>query len=293
MKKSVFQLIIISILLAGMVGIIVAVKTSFATVSYNEYYPTEDSANQQNQGDEEVPQLTGYTEVKMTNQTFFSFTDLRSSKTYYDSELSFEEVFLDEITVGIGTRVNAGDVLGKLDNSDFESTVDGIVVDKTSEKITIKILSELYAQFDINIYKKSEYVVGDKFDVFKNGIKVTTAELVFIDYLEVVDDCVKATLKIQNDDLYFVSAGYIEFSPTGYATETSFAINPSVLYIETTSYQVLDKVYAFLCVKDSKVYELQIQFGICYYNYVQIKYVWCDYVNFNLSGVLLYVKSAY
>lgn len=290
MKKSVFQLIIITILLLGMAGIIIVVKTSIDDRDYSDYYPIENPNNEQEQ--EDGLSLDGYVEVNVIEQEFYKFSNLRFTYTYYDEEESFEEISLDEIGVKIGTRVNVGDVIGKAGGIDFESTVNGIVVSKDTDKITIKVLTELYANFTYNIYEINTYFLGDKFDVFKNGSKVTIAEIVYIDYLHVVDDCVKATLKIDNDNLYFINDGYIEFSPIGYEIEKSLAISRSALNISSDSYQVLDKVHEFVYVKNNMAYKIDIQFGICYYDYVQILSIKCNYDDFELEGGTLYAKSS-
>ncbi|MDR2266257.1 MAG: hypothetical protein LBE09_01545, partial [Christensenellaceae bacterium] len=100
MKKSVFQIIIIAILLVGMGGLIWVAKTNMPNQNVSDYYPMHESGN--GGDDNEDPSLDGYTEVAVSEHTFQVFNDLKQTNTYYDTELSFEDVVLDEVGVGIG-----------------------------------------------------------------------------------------------------------------------------------------------------------------------------------------------
>ncbi|MDR0697524.1 MAG: hypothetical protein LBF68_08380 [Christensenellaceae bacterium] len=289
MRKSVFQLVIIAILLIGMVGIIVAVKTSITLENNGDYYPTTSDTGDKHDND---ISLEGYQLVEFQEHSFPVLDDLKYAFTYFDADLSFKNFFVDDQTVQVGDKVAIGTVLGTLDQVAVLSDCIGIVVTVTNSAITVKVITDIFAKFSYNIYDYTVYRIGDEFNILKNGVKVSTAKIVSINYYEVIEDCVEVTLLIDNSDLIFSNATYVEFVPCGYAIKTAYAVSSSIININDNSYQVINKTFAYICVKDKQIYNINIEFGISYFGYLEITNVTCDYENFDLSGGKLYAKSA-
>ncbi|MDR2266855.1 MAG: hypothetical protein LBE09_04645 [Christensenellaceae bacterium] len=285
MKKSIFQLIIIAIFIAGMIGIIVVVKTNIKGKNYDEYKPTSNFFD-----DEEIILLDDYKLVEFVEHDFPLFSKLRSAQTYFDEEVSFKDFDIDEATVKVGEKVVEGSVLGKLNGTDVTCDCIGLVV-AINDVVSIKIITDIYIKFSYNIYSYENYQIGDVFDILKEGIKVTTGTIIDINYYEIFEDCVDVTVLIDNSEVLFANATQVEFTPTGYETRKAYAIDPALLYIYNEAYQVIGKNATFLCIKDKMLYEINVELGILYYGFLEIKSATYDLGDFDISGGKLYVKA--
>lgn len=287
MKKSVFQIIIIIILLLGTTASIFVINKNTSTADNFTYYPEIN--------DDEIEDLTkinlsGYTCLDIENRTFPVFPYYIESETFFDNDLSYEDIPLETVLVFLGQKITPNMVIGKNGNLDVLSTQNCIVVDVFASGIRVKNLSKMFASFNYNIYKDITYRVGDEFDVYKNGFKHATAKITSIDYLNIIDDCVKVVVGLEDETLYFVNSTSIVLVPSGYEQRKGLSLHSSDLGIFDLSYQNTNKYFNLLFVKNTEMITVEAFIGISYGGYSEIISVTHDGLIVDISGGNLYAR---
>lgn len=289
MKKSIFQIIIIIILLIGMTTSVLIINKNTSKTDNLTYYP---EINDNETEDFVQIDLSGYTRLDMDNKTFPIFPYHIETETYYDNNLSYEEILLDTVSVSIGQKIVPNMILGKKNNLDVLSKQNCIVVEVVETGIRVKNLSAMFASFNYNIYNKVTYQVGDEFDVYKNGLKQATATIISIDYLNIIDDCVKVVVKLKDEDMLFISTTKIELIPKGYEQRSGLSLRSSDLGVFDLSYQNTNKYFNLLFVKDSEIITVEAFIGISYWGNSEVVSITHNGVEVDIAGGNLYAKIA-
>ncbi|MCI7220398.1 MAG: hypothetical protein SPK64_03470 [Candidatus Enterosoma sp.] len=286
MKKSVFQICLISTLVLGMVSALIILSLNLKTYDNRDYYPEKNSFSESYIDDKS---LATYRLLPIKNHSFPDVDNTYISETYFDEEISFVDYEIDETILQIGDKIENGSTIGKKNGADVISTCNGIVVMIETNKITIKKLTDVFIDFYFNIYYE-KYVVGDQFDFYLKGDYITDGEIINIDYINIQNNSAKATIKINNDNLKIQTKISLEFLKKGYSLKDSICTSGAYLYSSVDKYQHMDKVYSAVLFKDSHIKDVTMRIGICFGDYYEISQVLYNGLVTDINGGQIYVK---
>lgn len=288
MKNSIFQVIIIAILLLGMTASVLVINENTGNANQNVYYP---EINDSSADSTEILDLNGYKRISFENKTFPIISYSILTEVQFDNN-STQTVELDKIYVTLGQKISPETELGEKNGAVKKLNVKGVVVDVAEKSITVKDNSKLSAYFSHNIYSSITYKIGDQFDVFKNGAKQAEATVVDIDYMNVFEDCVTIVTEISDKNSFFISDTSVELFPKGYEERESLALSSSELGINNSYYQTINKYYKMIFVKGSTVINVDVFIGISYGGFSEIVSVTNNGISVDVSGGYLYVKDS-
>lgn len=288
MKKSIFQLIIILILIIGMVSTLLVITYRVNDSSHQNYKPI---ISDETDEEETAIDLTGYSKLEVIDKTFPQFKSLIKTSTYFDGEFSYNRFSLDTIYVTIGDKVSKDSLIGIKDDVEVYANCDGIVM-STDGEVVIRKHTELYCKFKYNIYDKTVYSIGDVFDVFKNGEKITEARITNIDYYNITDDYAEVVLQINNDTLYFQTQTEIFISLQGYTSVETKAVQSISVGVHLNDYQLLDRYIEGMYVENGDLKYVNIYLGISFSGYTQITEILSDGKGIEINEGTLYVNSS-
>ena len=288
MKKIRLQIILISILVLGMISILISLNLSFPSRKTNDYIPTNIDESETLR--KEI-NLNDYQKIDFEKKSFPIFNDLIEGQIYFDSNLSYKEYEVDVLNYNLGDIVKKNEILGKFNNIDIVLDSNCMIVEIRDDKVNLKILDKVYIRFSFDIYESTSYKIGDEFSIFKNDKKVTSGEIISIDYLNIVDDCASAIIEVDNSNLLFLNNTGVSFTANNYETRENYSTLSSFFNIFDGKYRILNEFKSLICIKDKKVYSINIKLGICFGQYVEVIEAISDFKAFDFINGECYVKN--
>ena len=213
MKKAKLQIILISILTFGMISLLVCLSLNLNETNEDNYIPTN---IEENESLSKSIDLNDYQKINFSKRVFPIFTNLIDGQVYFDPALSYKEYTIDSLNYNLGDIVKKNSVLGKANNADIILEKNCMVVDIKDDKVTLKILDEVFIKYSFNIYESKNYKINDEFSIFKNGKEVTSGKIISVDYMNIIDDCATAILEVDNSNLFFLSGTSVNFAEKNY-----------------------------------------------------------------------------
>lgn len=211
--------------------------------------------------------LTGYNPYEINKDYFYS------SLEFYQGVAEFAESAYETITLTSAPVVEIGDMLQQRTLISETQRVSGqcLVLDISHEENTILLqyLDELYVEILIDYTKLRTYSLGDDFLVFHNKQQLTTAKMVYIDYLNANNQKVPVKLKLKNNPLMFINGVAIDLIKGVKDSQESFFIEANFLS-RTTDFDVINKNIKVRVLIGNKIYSCNMFVKRTFYNMAEI-----------------------
>ena len=288
MKKSIFQLCIIFVIILGSVGIIIAINNSNSNdnkfyvpnINEKEITSTPDSYD-----------IEGYKEIEYYSYNFPKYSNVIYGYTYFNVDSAYDDYQLDIINVKKGQKLQRDELIGSYLGNDINIGYNGIVVDIEDGIVTVKNLSSVYLNFSYSIYSNFHYEIGYKFNVIKNNEGISDAVIYDIDYINIEDDMIKAVVKIDNSNNTIISDTSVFLVPSNTKFEESYSINADSIGFRKYEYSVLDNTTNGIYIEDGQVVEVLLSYKLNCFGKIKFDICKKNGDALELNGGKLYVKT--
>lgn len=181
----------------------------------------------------------------------------QNTKCYFKDEVL--KVEYTESYVKVRDLVKSGESFGYYNETELISTINFVVLSKDDEFITIRNLDTLYADVYLQYSDFFKYNIGEEFDVLINGECVTTANVFSFDYVNLYDDKLKMTLKIDNSSpVFLIDSEIIIYSNKNCDIDEFYYIESNGILKEIAESGFVKKGYTII---DSELVEINVIFN--------------------------------
>ncbi|MDR3292800.1 MAG: hypothetical protein LBT20_01705 [Clostridiales bacterium] len=268
MKRQWFQMLVIVILIAGMTGTVIVLNKN--TKADNEIFiPTK---SEEIGSPTPAFDLSGYKKIEVYEYQIPIVERIFETKLYFDVDLSYRDIELDSFALKMGDKIKAGDTIGLKDGVPVVAEQSGQIIFFKDGVVRLKVFAELYADFYQSIYSTSLCKIGDVFGVYLGAQEKTQAEIIWADYLNLSGNYVKFTIKLDNEDLFFLTEESV-FLIQYQRKENEKVIKASDIGRNDTAYAILNEVKSFVYVDGETMKSVQVLLGVNFYGYCVIKNV--------------------
>ncbi|MDR2267182.1 MAG: hypothetical protein LBE09_06340 [Christensenellaceae bacterium] len=142
--------------------------------------------------------LSGFSAFPLTTEKKQTILFSQNTTTFFYNELRTFSISNTELN--IGDIVNIGDIIGQFENANIISDAIYITLDITDSSIVLRNLMEIYANLFLTVDAYNALRMDDTLIVSKEYGVISTCTVIDIDYVNLVEEKIKVTVKIDNKE---------------------------------------------------------------------------------------------